>query len=297
MKVLALHTGSYPCEGRIRSLMAAGYELYHYIYEGKDHSLLPNMMARGVAPDLIVYIGISDLAKAPPPDILRALDRIAPLVHVCDDASDPPWWPLLEFYNDEKCFTVQVGVDGNRSPIAKFCNGLCTLSVSDNRPFGRVPWGSRHIKLGFVGGRGYGERVRYMDHLIQHAGLQFYEGPGATNRSFDAMADLMSYMKVVWNHPMCGSGGAIQAKTKIVEIGYAGACLLELRGSPVEDFFVPDVDFLTYGSPEEAVEKIARTTDTELREMAERYEMKVMRNHYPLVFWNRVLNKIREVRQ
>ena len=88
---------------------------------GREGTRFPGLMDEAIIrraekyrPEIIVYIGSrwGELVNIPSLHQLRAM---APLVHLCSDAADPPWWDLLEEYDREGVFSLQVAIDGNRS--------------------------------------------------------------------------------------------------------------------------------------------------------------------------------------
>ena len=63
-------------------------------------------------PDLIFYIGGCAKKGIPKINTFKLLKTKAPIIHLCCDAGDQPWWPLLEQYRGRECFTLQVTLDG-----------------------------------------------------------------------------------------------------------------------------------------------------------------------------------------
>lgn len=298
MKVLCLVTFT-DCENKVRSLQACGHEVLVAQYDDRPHERHGELVdiARQTRPDMILFIGAVEEfhhRPVPLPDVLRAINAVAPMVHMCDDAGDHPWWPWLETYDREKCFTVQVSIDGAPSPIERFENGLTMLTPIDPRPFHPQAWRERPVRCGLIGGLGHGERGEIITALRERGLIDFRVGP--TGRSYDQMAEIMCMTKVVFCHPMTGSGDRMHVKGRVVEAGYAGACLLERSGSPTSRWFEAGYDYLTYTGAEDAAWQIERIGDAVLADMAARLSAKVREGHSPKRFWQTVVEKVEEFR-
>jgi hypothetical protein len=294
MRVLCLITYT-DCENKYRSLQSLGHEVFTQQYDNRPHSQHHELVdtAKSWKPDFILFIGAIEQyhgRPVPRPDILCALNSVAPMVHMCDDAGDPPWWPMLEVYNREKCFTVQVSIDGAPgTPIDHFENGMLELTPIDWRVFKHVLWEQKAIKLGMVGGLGHSSRKTTTEALVAKGLLNFCEGP--IGRSYDVMADLMSHTKITYNYGITGSTQSMHVKGRVVEAGFAGSVLLEKQGSPTKNWFEPGVDFLEFDNAEDAAQIVETIPDEKLREMAARFHCKVFTHHHPVLFWDRVLKR------
>jgi len=64
-------------------------------------------------PDVILYSGMAGGPHIPCADTLRRLRGIAPVVLISGDLCDPPWWPYLEQYREQKACDLVVNIDGN----------------------------------------------------------------------------------------------------------------------------------------------------------------------------------------
>jgi hypothetical protein len=295
MKVLALVTYT-DCENKYRSLQSLGHEVIVEQYDNRPHNRHAELieMAKSVAPDFILYIGAIEQyhgRPCPQPDILRAINQVSPMIHMCDDAADKPWWPSLEQYDREKCFTIQVAIDGVLdTPISSFNNGMTLLTPIDFRPFKPKPWNDRTIKTGMVGGMGYGPRQQGTEALQKRGVLDFRQGP--IGRSYDEMAQIMCDTKITYNYGMKGSCEGFHVKGRVIEAGFAGCCLLETKDSPASKWFKPGIDYLEYENADDAAWIITNTADSSLQFMAHTFHNRVVKEHHPQVFWNKILEKI-----
>lgn len=294
MKALALITYT-DCEPKHRSLAAAGHEVHVLQYDDRPHERHGELVdaARRLAPDFVMMVGAIEQyhgRPVPRPDVLCAIKQVAPFIHMCDDAGDPPWWPMLEVYEREKCFTVQVSIDGAPgTPIDRFENGMVLLTPIDHRPFHPLPWTERGIRLGMVGGFGHSRRAEITEGLRSRGLLDFREGP--VGRSYDEMAAVMCQTKITYNFGMTGSTAAMHVKGRVVEAGFAGCALLEFKGSPTSRWFTPGIDYIEFGSVDEVAEILERTPDEDLRRMARGFHAKMTAAHHPAVFWSKVLER------
>jgi hypothetical protein len=96
------------------------------------------------------------------------------------------------------------------------------------------------------------------------------------------MCDYYARCQIIANHAQTGGGGQQHVKGRVVEAGWAGACLLENPGSPTSRWFDPGVDYMEYG---------AENIDVEA--MAARFHERVVIEHHPSVFWHKALELLK----
>lgn len=284
---LVTHTD---CENKWRSIEAAGHSVRVEQYDNRAHDRHGELvdLAKGLAPDAIVFIGAVERYHGRPvirSDVHRALRDVAPYIHMCNDAADPPWWPDLEEYNRLGCFDVQVSIDGSRAtPLAEFDEGIVKLTPIDHRPFEPRPWAERNRGMILIGGRGINQRGGFVGEMCAR-GMTFLPGPDG--RSYEQFAAEMCDARVAFNFPESGSGQVSHVKGRVVEAGFAGCVLLERVGSPTADWFERGVDYLEYTDPDSA-RAAAEGADPE---MARRFHDRVVREHHPAVFWKDVFGR------
>jgi hypothetical protein len=96
----------------------------------------------------------------------------------------------------------------------------------------------------------------------------------------------------------CASTGGIvggkHVKHRCLEVAAAGALLLEERGSPLADWFVPGEDYLEYSGIEEVHERVnwAHANPAEAQAIAAQLREKVVLDHSPAVFWSQVMERL-----
>ena len=114
LKTLFFTTGTRDCEKLWQSYINLGHVTQVMRYDIPGINMVE--IARAYAPEVIIYIGaIGEFhfgLPVPTPDVLEAVGKIAPMIHLCSDAADPPWWPLLEIYKFRNIFAQQIAIDG-----------------------------------------------------------------------------------------------------------------------------------------------------------------------------------------
>lgn len=293
MRVLFFVTHTPNCEPFWRSLEAIGHEVKVQQYDDRPHDRHPEFvdLALAVCPDFMVVIGAYEPSHGRPvirPCIFRDLKSVAPLIFLCGDAADDPWWPVLNQYAVEDCFSAMVAIDGASSPIDRFPHGLTLLTPLDPRPFARsYSWVERPIRLGMIGGTGH--RANLIRDL-QKRGLLDY-CPGPIGRSYEAYAEMMCNTRITLNLAQTGTGRFLHVKGRVCESGFAGSVVLETKGSPLRNWFTPGVDYLEYEGVEDLISTLTRHDDAQLSRMAIRFHQKMATEHHPTVFWDKVLRK------
>lgn len=303
MKALVLKTHSSHCDIWWQSLQGLGWGVHVHQYDqglrhsGPDRLLtLPEEYELAIvnrvleiSPDVVVYIGGTE--RYPSLETLRKIRLHAPTVHICGDASDEPWWPFIEEYHREKCFSVQVSLDGSfEGPIARY--GLVLLQPVDPSlcPSPR-PWEAREIHCSFVGNTTVQDTPRSrLLRDVESRGVVKLFGPysGDPHRE---MMEVMCNSKLTFNVAYKGPGeDKFGVKGRVTECGIAGSCLLEQRGSPTAYWFESGIDYFSYASAGEAFE-LFQEPNVAFRAKcrAERLRAKVLSEHSSTVFWQKVL--------
>src|SRR3990167_2981861 len=173
--------------------------------------------------------------------------EVAPTVHICSDAADPPWHDLLMDYHYAGAFALQVAIDGNKKwPLHGTATGMTALTPIDPSRFDGVkPHLERTIACGYAGNPG--SEGSFRRHLLSE--LMFHKAIDVRMRSnaadtYQGMCEYMQNCRISINLPHTGTQAAKQVKGRVVEAALAGSCLLELAGSPTSDWFTLNADFL-----------------------------------------------------
>ena len=300
--VLTTHTNNTPAF--YEPLRGLGHEVHVVVYDllaPDAFGHLPRWVA-AARPDLVVLVGAHpDFHPRPVVhvDVLALIGRAHRLVHLCCDAAEPVWWPVLDEYQRRGNFALQVAIDGVRTgPIGD--HGLTLLSPFDPGlyPSPLPPWASRPVELGFPGSPGGGDRSGSISTLQVRGVLTVRlrtDGDPAAYREF------LTRCRCVLNHAATGSLQRLHVKGRPVEAAHAGAVLLEQAGSPLADWFTPGADYLTWGSVDEVADKLAwvRASPHLAAAMAARLRARVLDEHSPAAFWGHVFARVglgREVR-
>ena len=293
MKVLVFVTHTPNCEPFWRSLEALGHEVQVVQYDDRPHARHGEFVERATAfaPEFIVYVGAYAPSHGRPvlqPNIFRRLREVAPLILLCGDAADSPWWPVLEEYHQKQCFTAMVAIDGSvDTPIARYPEGITLLTPTDPRSFHSRPWEQRTIKLGMIGGTGHRDKLI---RSLQDRGLLDYR-PGPVGRSYHDYAQMMCVTKITLNCAETGTGKHLHVKGRVIEAGFAGSAVLEVKGSPLSNWFKPGVDYFEYTGLQDIVELLETVPDEVFRDQASRLHAGMVTQHGPKVFWDKVLSK------
>lgn len=251
-------------------------------------------VAKEQRPEFIVYIG-SRWGPQPSIYALTQLNNaVAPSIHLCSDAADPPWWDLLNEYHNAGAFALQVAIDGNPAwPLATKPRNLTALTPINPAYFGAPPLHeNRAWACGYAGNAGSegGMRRAILTDLAFNNALRMRLRGNAPD-GYQECCDFIKQCRMTLNVSFSGTETVHQVKGRVVEAGLAGSCLLEIFNGPAAHWFTPGVDYLTYSSAEEARALIAEHGQhPELtQQYGERLRNKILSEHSPVAFWSRVL--------
>ena len=290
MKIVVLKT--YTDDTRIywATLPPLGHEVTPLQYDHLPHDRHSEVIAATseLKPDLLIFIGAVESSHGRPIlrlDSLKKLSDIAPMIHMCGDAGDEPWWDMLIEYDRAGCFVAQVSIDGNfNTPISDFRNGIIKLCPVDPREFHPKPWNERKNIIGITGSAvGHGRRAEMMNFVSN-----LPETTRAQNLSYHDYTNFMCNCRIIVNCPMRGSGKGDHVKARVVETGWAGACLFEAYNEHTENWFKPEVEYLPYWNLDEIPVLL---NFPRLEMIAKNFHEKVAKEHNPEKFWNDVFSK------
>ncbi len=272
-----------------------GYEVHQIQYDHLLHSRHNEVIeqTKAINPELIVFIGAVESSHGRPIlqlDNLCRLREIAPTIHMCGDAGDYPWWPILDEYDKAKCFSVQVSIDGNRdSPINYFDNGIVKLVPVDPTKF-LYPklWNEKNTFIGLTGNHGHGERGGMMDYLKSRSDCQYVFGV-----DYPALVNFMMDCKIIVNCPMTGSAKTDHVKARVTETGWARACLFERTNRYTASWFDPGIDYVEYEDVRDLASKLdwASSNLDKACDMAYSFRNRIVAEHHPVIFWRDVFAK------
>ena len=247
-------------------------------------------------PDLIVYGGPAGGPYCPTYNTMSHIREVAPCIFLCFDASDVGWHAMLAEYRKNQCFDLIVNCDGcdqwpkEGNDITLWCPVGSSFYAPD------TPILDRSIKFGFCGGHRAPPRLQIVSYLVGHANL-LVRSRQELYGTYQGYADFLCQCRIVLNIAYSAGGPhgqdkmTKQFKARCIEVGFAKACLLETRGSAAADWLTPGVDYLQYETPEEATYLVRTASAEYIAECAENLHKKVMANHSPQVFWDRVFKR------
>lgn len=252
--------------------------------------------SKEAAPDVIVYIG-GRWGKQPATATLCQINgRIAPMIHLCSDAADPPWHDLLREYHQMGAFALQVAIDGNDQwPGAQSGLTLLTPIAASHFPPELTPHIERTVGAGYAGNPGntLGRRRTILTELMFRNALTMRlreDGPD----SYPKMCAFLSNARMSLNIPYSGTEAAMQVKGRVIETGLAGGMLLDAQGSPTSRWFTPGTDYCEYddvGAALLMIQHYSREPEVTQR-FGESLRRRVLAEHSPAIFWGKVLERI-----
>ena len=246
-------------------------------------------------PDLCLYISQAAGPYVAAPSTFNRIREHTRIVHLCLDAGDTGFTPLLTKYRDEGCFSFTIACDGcTDGPVDWIA--FHPVDPRPYRPFmGQLS--SRVLPFGSCGGWPYGKRREVIEALKRDCGL--YIKPREENYgSYQRYANFLMSCQIVVDCALSAGGFdgkgpyARTLKTRAIEVGLAGACLLEIRGCALNKWAEEDVDYATYETPDEAV-AVARdlmANPDKAQRMAERLSRVVREKMNPTIFWSSVFS-------
>ncbi len=299
MKSLFLITGTSEVPkyaDSLRNLNLGEVGLLQYDLADRSDQLLYSKI-KEFAPDFVVYIG-SVWGKIPSIAALAHItNHIAPMIHLCSDAADPPWHNLLRDYNNAGAFTLQVAIDGSHKwPHSE--RHMTALTPVDPLLFPSVlkPHRERAVACGYAGNQGSGpasQRTIILCEILKHRLLDL-RIRSSLPYTYEAFCEYLATLRMSLNIAYTGTEATTHVKGRVLEAGLAGACLLETKGSPASYWFRPGLDYLEYGSAEEAIGIIRRLTQEPeaTQAMGESLRRRVLDQHSPSQFWQRIFDRI-----
>lgn len=284
MRALFITTKTVDCANHVRAWDSLGHKAAHMTF---DHSAMRNDWqfldkAREVRPEIIFYIGAHQAQGNPRPATLIEMRSIAPTIHLCSDATDRPWHPVLVGYRVRGCFDLQVGIDGGGLV------DLATLTPVDPGPF-EVRC-ERDIRCGFSGSVG---RWNARSEIVK--ALEWFGGLTVRNRAphggYEEHARFMKRCRMLLNLSFTGSQHAHHIKGRVVEAGYAGCALLESADSPIGDWF-PEDCYLTWRDAKDIAALIADAGDETMERAARRLSEEVRKRYTARAIYGEILDRV-----
>lgn len=259
--------------------------------------------AREKKPDVIIYISAWEGDFVPSHETLGELNTIAPLVHLCFDGSDPPWWPQMDAFERKGIFSLTVNIDGGQmwpggtawayaDDQPRIKNALTTLTPLDPKPFAGVhlPYVERPYRIGYAGNAGGWIRDCLVTRLGSIPGFAKKLRDDATG-SYAFYIQFLKHVQVSVSVPFTGSNAAKHVKGRVVESALAGCCLLEWKNPATAAWFTPRHEYEEYESIDDCLEAAAWLAGHPRRaaEMAAAMQARARREHSADVVWTKIL--------
>jgi hypothetical protein len=298
MKVVVLRSYAANCVPLFEPLRRFGCQLVEIEYV-TENLFDKYWMVEWVAdenPDWVFMIGVNDagVGVVPPTFLLKDMTRRWPVVMMYCDGSEIDWYKQIEEYSTQCTFALHVNIDGvARGPITE--HGITTLCPIDDELFVLpTPWEKRIINAGFCGGwsaESTHSRAAMTEALWRQRAVQ------AVCRPFILYDDYRRFLcdcKIVWNHASSGSDDHLHVKARIVEATFAGALVMEQMGSPLDKWFTPGVDYITWHDPDSVVSgtKWAVENPEKVKAMIAGMRAKMVKEHSARAFWTKVCERI-----
>lgn len=280
----------------LRNLGLGSVDLLQYDIVDRSDQLLYTKI-KEAAPDFIVYIG-SVFGRQPSVAALAHItNNIAPMVHLCSDAADQPWWEPLRAYRAAGAFTLQVAIDGsNKWPCAD--TDMTALTPVDPALFPKTlkPHSERMVTCGFAGNQGGGAQSKRTVMLCDLLSRRILDLRIRSSLPFtyEAYCEYLATLRISLNIAYTGTEMTTHVKGRVLESALAGACLLETKGTPTRNWFTPGVDYLEYESADEAEDIIKRLAEhpAATQAMGDSLRGRVLDQHSPAKFWERIFKRI-----
>lgn len=295
--VLILSTSSCNTETVIGSWKGLGIGNTEIIYY--DRTLVGIQDIERIKPRMIIFISTINAPFSI--EELHLMNELSPIVQILFDGGDPPWHPELIRWRD--ALTLIVNIDGNPNWPSRD-KDLTLLTPIDTRFYDNIynePSPMRDIHAGFGGAIGSGIRGDIIGYLhgrglITHRNyspIDSYKGYTGEAASYKEYADFMRRCKIVVNHAMTANQLS-HVKGRILEAGWAGACVLENKNPITPLWFKPGIHYIEYNDAGHAAQLIEqlKSEPEHIDRVARALHEEIVRNHSPKIFWGKILDRI-----
>ena len=241
------------------------------------------------SPDLVVYIGACE-SLAPSAMLFREIKGTTPTVLLCPDAGDEPWYKDLEFFDKHQSFSLMVGMDGCKTPLASM---LITLMAFNPDRFTLAPHADRPTLFGFAGDPGTPDTIREKELSSMKSLIKLKIRP-RDKADYGEVTKFISSCRIIPNVPHTGTFKSMQVKWRVMEAGWAGCLLLEMAGSPTKDWFTPGEDYLEWTDAAHASVIVAALADRPeyTQKIGMNLRGKLLAEYTPNKLWERILKRI-----
>ncbi len=282
-RALFYTTETNECRNHVRAWdsiasVPAVHMAYHHRGIRNDWQLVD--AARDGGFDVVFYVGAHRAPGNPKPSAFRAVRGFAPIINLCSDAADAPWHDVLREYARQKCFDLQVAIDGARdAPV-----DLATLTPVDPKMFRADA--ARDIRCGFSGsvGRGRIATVKALSDSLTVRRRARVDG-------YDDHAAFLRRCRLTLNFSETGSGDRHHVKGRVLEAGWAGCALLEPADSPLSSWLPPRTYFF-YRDVFDAARLIDTLDDATINESVDLMTAVLNAKYRPEMIYGEILDYV-----
>ena len=235
-------------------------------------------------PDVVVWSGVCGGRDMPSREFLQSIVCGFRSVMICWDAGHKDWHPYLAEYAKHDTFDLVCGVDGSFDWPRRKHDLPCLCPINPEWYDGAGT--DRGIALGFMGSfDGDSHRSRVLAELGNLVTVKRRTGePGA----YKDYADFMLRCRATVNVANSAGDGPMHVKARCVEAAWAGCCLFESEGSPLDEWISREC-FIPYKTPEQIRQVMTlKHYPDYARSMGETLRH-AMQPHHPRHFWNQVI--------
>lgn len=302
-------TEKFSLDNCLSATQLATYDTFYWedcpLFPQGDWKLLDT--CRAVRPDAIILSSYNPQGyKQPSVETIRILrkDWDIPIIAIWWDTCWNGFWqsiqPVLPYVD------VHVVVD---NPLLNF------IDKNKGEPYYKrflplwVPFDpliyfnegcTRNINVSFLGQvdgyRSY--RMQYIQHLMENNVPIYCSLFSRTQQpSHSKYVEILKRSKIVLNFSY--SVGSHQLKARVFETMLCGAMLMENKNPQTRCYFRPGEDYVSFDSEDDLIDKIKYFLEheDERLEIAARGELKARQYYNHIEFWEKVINKLKEVQE
>jgi hypothetical protein len=291
---LFLTTNTMNTEPVLESLPDAARCFYdRCAWDYQDREMLDAAYAHD--PETVIYIGCTGGPHLPSASTFAHMRKKGRrTVCLAFDASDESWHPHLAEFREKGSFDLVVNIDGNDEwprVTERDFTALTPIASRYWEPHWLTSLDCRPVRFGFAGGYASPSRAAVVTFLQKFAALAI---PVRDEKfgTYQSYADFMMQTRVALSVPWSGVSEVGQVKGRVLEAGWAGACLLEHADSPTRNWFTPGVDYAVYRDRNEALMAVHQLLYSDrgvtAQRMADNLARRVRAEHSAEIFWGRV---------
>jgi hypothetical protein len=249
--------------------------------------------------DIIIFCFLGGSPLNPSYEVLKQLKEIG--VYLCymwpDTGNGFGTQTILEL-NHHNCADLHISWDNPRSPYhSQFpwpANHMHLWVPQDKNIFYKQE--KQDIIASFIGSPRYYDRQLFINHLLGHCPwVEIRGGQREEKLTPEGYAELIRRSKISLNFSI-SPAQFFQTKGRVFEVLACGSMLLEFKNPATESLFTPEVDYVSFTSPEDLVNKIRYYSENEEEraKIAAQGHKTYLEKYTSQHFWDRIMDKIQE---